>query len=400
MLKALFMRSKIHVISLVCLLLSFFSSCSNNIDWRNKTEITLHSIILKNAEWAMSQAPHTVTDFRCARSSGGIHDFYSEGDYWWPNPENPEGAYIRKDGQTNPDNFVAHRLAMIRFNKIVGALASAYLVTGNEKYVKQAFVHINAWLTDPSTKMNPDLLCAQAIKGVTTGRGIGIIDTIHLMEVAQGIICMQNASCVDKENLEAIKKWFSEYADWMTTHQNGIDEMNAHNNHGACWVMQLASFSKLTGDKDKLDFCRTRYKNVLLPEQMAEDGSFPQELARTKPYGYSLFNLDVMATICQILSTPDDNLWEYTTSKGLNMRNGIDFMYPYIEDKSCWTLPKDVMFSDNWPVAQPALVFAAKAYNEEAYFDLWKSLDLNPTEPEVERNLPVRNPLIWIHSDK
>lgn len=348
----------------------------------------------------MSQAPHTVTDFRCARSSGGIHDFYSEGDYWWPNPENPEGAYIRKDGQTNPDNFVAHRLAMIRFNKIVGALASAYLVTGNEKYVRQAFVHINAWLTDSSTKMNPDLLYAQAIKGITTGRGVGIIDTVHLMEVAQGIICMQNASCVDKENLEAIKKWFSEYADWMTTHQNGIDEMNAHNNHGACWVMQLASFSKLTGDKDKLDFCRTRYKNVLLPEQMAEDGSFPQELARTKPYGYSLFNLDVMATICQVLSTPDDNLWEYTTSKGLNMKNGIDFMYPYIEDKSSWTLPKDVMFSDNWPVAQPALVFAAKAYNEEAYFDLWKSLDLNPTEPEVERNLPVRNPLIWIHSDK
>lgn len=383
-----------------CLSLSILFSCSNNIDWTNKTEVTLHNIVIKNAEWAMAQSPQTVTSFICERSAGGIHDFYSEGDYWWPNPENIEGAYIRRDGQTNPDNFVAHRLAMIRFNKIVGSLASAYLVTGDEKYVKQAFIHINAWFTNPSTMMNPTLLYAQAIKGITTGRGVGIIDTIHLMEVAQGIICMQNASCVDKENLGVIKQWFSEYSNWMMTHPNGIEEMKAKNNHGSCWVMQLASFSKLTGDKEKLDFCSTRYKNTLLPEQMGEDGSFPLEISRTKPYGYSLFNLDVMATICQILSTPDDNLWEYATAKGLNLKNGIDFMYPYIKDKSAWTHSKDIMYWDNWPVAQPALLFAAKAYNEETYFDLWKSLDLNPTEVEVERNLPVRNPLIWFHTNK
>lgn len=373
-----------------------FLSCSNTIDWANKTEVILHHDILKNAKWAMSENPQTITDFRCDRSAGGIHDFYSEGDYWWPNSEDPDGPYIRKDGQTNPDNFVAHRLAMIRFNKIVGALASAYLVTGDEKYVKQAFVHINAWFTDSLTRMNPNLLYAQAIKGVTTGRGIGIIDTIHLMEVAQGIICMENAACVDKENLRAIKNWFSEYTNWMTTHENGIDEMNAQNNHGACWVMQLAAFAKLTEDKDKLELCRARYKNILLPQQMAEDGSFPQEIARTKPYGYSLFNLDVMTTICQILSTPDDNLWEYATSEGVNMKKGIDFMYPYIKDKTSWTYPQDVMYWDNWPVAQPSLLFAAKAYNDETYFDLWKSLDHSPAVEEVERNLPVRNPLIWL----
>lgn len=385
------------ILLFTCFLLSAFLSCSNNIDWANKTEVTLHNVIMKNAEWGMSEQPQTVTDFHCERSAGGIHDFYSEGDYWWPNPSDPEGPYIRKDGQTNPDNFVAHRLAMIRFNKIVGALASAYLVTGDEKYVKHAFVHINAWLTNPATMMNPNLLYAQAIKGITTGRGIGIIDTIHLMEVAQGIARMQDAACVDKENLKAVKKWFSEYASWITTHQNGIDEMNAQNNHGSCWVMQLAAFSKLIGDKDKLDFCKTRYKNVLLPDQMAENGSFPKEISRTKPYGYSLFNLDVIATICQILSTPDDNLWEYTTSKGLNMRKGIDFMYPFIKDKSTWTSPQDVMYWDNWPVAQPALLFAAKAYADERYFDLWKSLDHTPTMEEVERNLPVRNPLIWVN---
>ncbi len=392
------MRIKHLFIISVALCVTVLFSCSNNKDWTKKTESALNDIILKNAEWAMSQSPQTVTDFRCERSAGGIHDFYSEGDYWWPDPENPDGPYIRKDGETNPDNFVEHRLAMIRFSKVVGSLASAYLVTGNEDYVRHAFVHVTAWFSDTTTMMNPNLSYAQAIKGITTGRGIGIIDTIHLMEVAQGILRMQNADCVDKDQLQAAKKWFSDYSQWLTTSKNGIDEMNAENNHGTCWVMQLASFAKLVGDEDKLDFCKIRYKNILLPQQLAADGSFPREISRTKPYGYSLFNLDAMTTVCQILSTSDDNLWNYTTSTGLNIKQAVDFMFPYIKNKQEWTLEQDVMYWNDWPVAQPALIFAAEAYNNEAYFDLWKSLDHAPVVAEVERNLPIRNPLIWIEN--
>ena len=383
------------MVSTLCALLL---SCNAQSSWNEKTEEVLHTTVLDEAAWAMEQKPVTVTSSYCERSAGGIHDFYSEGDYWWPNPVNPDGAYIRKDVETNPGNFVDHRLAMIRFSKIVGALSSAYLVTDDEKYVQQAFTHIKAWFTDTETMMNPNLLYAQAIKGVTTGRGIGIIDTIHLMEVAQGIYRMQNAGCIDSGELEAVKNWFAQYLRWLTTHKNGIDEMNAKNNHGTCWVMQVASFAKLTGNKELLELCRTRYKNILLPDQMADNGSFPKELDRTKPYGYSLFNLDAMAAICQILSVPEDNLWSYTTIKGLNIRKGIDFMYPYTEDKSKWPYPQDIMYWDNWPVAQPAFIFAAIAYGEQSYFDLWKNLSHTTDVAEVERNLPIRNPLIWIEN--
>jgi hypothetical protein len=382
---------------LLALLGLFLSVCSGNRDLAKATRETLHSDILRNAEWAMAQQPQTVTDFRCERSAGGIHDFYSEGDYWWPNPENPDAPYIRKDGMTNPDNFVAHRLVMIRFSKIVGYLASAYIVTGKEEYVEQAFRHIRAWFTNPLTKMNPNLLYAQAIKGVVTGRGVGIIDTIHLMEVAQGILRMQKASCVDAAGLREIKAWFDEYIRWLMTHAYGIDEMNAQNNHGACWVMQVAAFARLTGNEEALEFCRLRYKNVLLPQQMAGDGSFPRELSRTKPYGYALFNLDAMATICRILSSSADNLWEYKTHDGLSIRKAIDYMYPYIKNKESWKLPPDVMYRNEWPMAQPSLIFAAHAYNSPAYFDLWRKFKHTSTVNEVERNMPVRNPIIWLN---
>lgn len=356
---------------------------------------TLREQVLSEAEWAFTQEPVTVTASIAERSAGGKHDFYSEGDYWWPDPENPEGPYIRRDGRTNPDNFVAHRLAMIRFSKIIGALTSAYKLTGDEKYVKHALLHLKAWFTDPETLMNPHLEYAQAIKGRVTGRGIGIIDTIHLMEVAQGIRVMQEAEAFDETALQGIKDWFSAYLSWLTTHPYGKDEMNAENNHGTCWVMQVASFARLTGNGELLEFCRERYKTVLLPEQMGKDGSFPLETERTKPYGYSLFNLDAMAMICQILSGPEENLWEYQMPDGRSVEKGIRFLYPYVVDKQAWPFQQDVMYWENWPVAHPFLLFGANAYDNRSWLETWKTLDHHPQVPEVVRNLPVRHPLIW-----
>jgi hypothetical protein len=246
--------------------------------YRSEIVATLKEHILKEAAWALSQKPETVTASRASRSAGGKHDFYSEGDYWWPDPKNPDGPYIQKDGESNPENFVDHRYAMIRFSKIMGALCSAYIINSDEKLVKHALRHAKAWFVDTATMMNPSLLYAQAIKGRFTGRGIGVIDAVHLIEVAQCLYKMEEAKKIDREVLASIKKWFADFTLWMTTHQYGIDEMNAENNHGTCWVMQLAVFSKFTNDRKKIDFCRDRFKNVLLPNQMADDGSFPREL--------------------------------------------------------------------------------------------------------------------------
>ena len=251
---------------------------SSDPSYKNEITATLRKQVLEEAAWALQQGPVTVTAQTSSRSAGGKHDFFSEGDYWWPNPKSVDSPYVQKDGMTNPDNFVAHRHAMIRLSKIVGALASAYKITGDEKYVVQALRHCKAWFVDTATLMNPNLLYAQAIKGRFTGRGIGIIDTIQLMEVVQGLMVMMNAKSFPSQDLAAIRNWFDQYLQWLTTHKYGIDEMNAENNHGTCWVMQVVSFAKFTGNKKVMDFCRNRYKTVLLPNQMAVDGSFPGRL--------------------------------------------------------------------------------------------------------------------------
>src|SRR5688500_14326382 len=119
---------------------------------------------LTKATWALKEQPVTVAAFVSPRSAGGRHDFYSEGDYWWPDPNNPNGPYIQRDGQTNPDNFVAHRHAMIRLSQIIGSLGSAYVMSGDDRYVAHAFFHAKAWFVDSTTMMNPSLNFAQAIQ--------------------------------------------------------------------------------------------------------------------------------------------------------------------------------------------------------------------------------------------
>lgn len=389
---------KIRYILLLCLpLLLLGWQTDTGLPVKQQVTATLKADILKEAAWALKQNPVTVTAETCPRSSGGKHDFYSEGDYWWPNPQDPNGPYIQKDGLTNPQNFVAHRLAMIRFSRIIGALASAYQITGDKKYVKQALWHLKAWFINPETMMNPNLQYAQAIKGVATGRGIGIIDTIQLMEVVQGLEAMQSSPLIDQLTLAGIKGWFSQYITWLTTHPYGKDEMNAKNNHGTCWAMQTACFAKFTGNKEVMDFCRNRFKEILLPSQIAADGSFPLELKRTKPYGYSIFNLDAMTTLCQILSDKNDNLWTYQTPDGRSIKKGIEFLHPFLKDKNAWPYAHDVMHWESWPVAQPSLVFGAAAYGNADWLNTWKKLDHAPTDEEIIRNLPVRHPLIWLN---
>ena len=74
--------------------------------------------------------------------------------------------------------------------------------------------------------------------------------------------------------------------------------------------MQVGAFARLTGNNEVLELCRNRFKTILLPNQMGKDGSSPLELARTKPYGYSLFNLDAFMTCAEILSDENHNLSE------------------------------------------------------------------------------------------
>ncbi|WP_409432022.1 alginate lyase family protein [Litorimonas sp. RW-G-Af-16] len=351
--------------------------------------------ILAKADGFLDAEVRTVTADSDPRSAGGKNDFFSQGDYWWPVEGKPDAPYEVRDGISNPDNFVAHRNSMMRLSEIVGTLATAHKMTGDTKYAEAANKHLKAWFVTPETAMTPHLLYGQAIIGRVTGRSIGIIDTMHLVDVAQGAKQIVEAGEMPAEDAAAVKEWFAAYSKWMNEHPYGIEERDWYNNHSIAWSMQIASFASLTGDETLMDITRDKFKNVYLSEMMADDGSFPKETARTKPYSYSIFVYDLMAGVAQLASTEAEDLWQYESPNGHSMKDGIEFITPYIEDKDSWPFPPDIQYWDEPNQRRAFLLFGSLAFDDCRYFELAKTLDPDPETYEVVRNMPIRSPLLW-----
>ncbi len=292
----------------------------------------------------------TITAFPTSKSPGGLHDFFSEADYFWPDPRNPQGAYISRDGLSNPDIFKDHRRAMIGLSGVHGA---------------------------------------------STGRSYGIIDSLHLVEVARATTLL-GSEALSAQEIEAVRQWFRDYLDWMITSEKGQQERHALNNHATCWALQAAEYARLVGDDSVRGDLRTWFIKTLLIEQVDKDGSFPRELARTKPYSYSIFNFDVMAGLAQSLQGQTPDLATYALPDGRGLCTVARFLYPYIKNKSIWPYAKDAQHFDALPVRSPGLLFAGLACHQPSYISLWKTLNPDPSGAEVIRNFPIRQPLLWV----
>ena len=351
--------------------------------------------ILKAAAAFVTQAPLTITAFPATRSAGGPHDFYSQADYFWPNPKDPSGPYINRDGQSNPANFDDHRKAMVRLSIQMPALTAAWLLTDDSRFAERACDHLRAWFVTAGTRMNPSLNFAQAVQGASTGRSYGIIDTLHLVEVARAAGFLTNGQLSPAETT-AVKAWFQSYLDWLNSSDPGKTERDAKNNHAVCWALQAAEYARLAGDEAARKEVYRQYREIILPDQMAQDGSFPKELARTKPYSYSIFNFDVMAGLCQSLKGLEPGPPSFQLPDGRGLSKAAEFIYPYIKDKSAWKWAKDVEHFDALPVRSPGLLFSGIAFHQQRYIDLWKTLNPDPSDKEIIRNFPIRQPLLWV----
>jgi hypothetical protein len=347
----------------------------------------------------LSEKPVTVTASTSPKMPGGPHDFFSEADYFWPNPADPTGPYVNRDGQSNPENFAGHRKAMIALSIQMPALTSAWLLTGDRRYADHAADHLRAWFIAPETRMNPNLEYSQGVHEVSTGRSYGIIDTLHLVEVARAASHLVPTVLSASEGA-GLKDWFVRYLYWMQTSEKGVAEKNTLNNHAVCWALQAAEFARLIGDQKTRDEVLTQYETIFLPNQLGQDGSFPKELVRTKPYSYSIFNFDVMAVLCQSLLEAKSDPFGFALPDGRGICKAAQFLFPYLKDKGAWPYKKDVEHFDALPVRSPGLLFAGFKCGRQEYVDLWQRLEPDPTDSEVIRNYPVRQPLLWFPRTK
>ena len=320
----------------------------------------------KQADKMMKKGPWTITSVSAPTPSGNPHDYFSEGRYWWPNPKDPNGKYIRKDGLTNPDIFRAHTKMLNQVYDAVYYLSMAAYFLGNQKYADHAAKIISVWFLNPETKMNPNLNFAQAIRGVTEGRGTGIVDMHRYSMFPEAINLLEASGKWNNKDYNSLKNWFRQFLNWLLTSKNGKHEMNSGNNHATWWAAQAMAYSIFLNDTSVYNMLIEHTKKDLIGKEIEPNGSCPREEARTRSMHYSVFNQEAFSLICTMASLRGIDIWTYSTPESGSVKKSIDYLLPYLQGKEKWQKQNIVPFEGEQPLS---LALAYLHFKNPGYWD-------------------------------
>ena len=331
-----------------------------------------------DANRAMHAGPFSVMDKQDYPPSGSKHDYLSLAPYWWPNPDTKSGLpFIRKDGQVNPDRYkVSDDREFNETRNAVHALALGYYLTGNQSYARRAVRLLRTWFLNPATRMNPNLNFAQAVPGRNTGRGTGLIDVREIPRLLDAITLLESSPALTKADKAGLRKWFTDYLKWLQNSKNGKDEADAKNNHGSWYDQQLVGIALFLGDKDLARQTAETAKTKRIALQIESDGSQPLELARTKSFSYSVFNLDALMRLAQEADHTGVNLWSYRAPNGASIRAALGYLVPFAAGKEKWT--REAINGLDPSLLTEPLLLAAIHFQDPDYLKLAAQFEKNP----------------------
>jgi hypothetical protein len=346
----------------------------------------IHSAIIRKETWTldpvkrlraeaerrMKEGPWTVTAERPGEIDIEPHDYYSEAPYWWPDPANPSGPYVRKDGQTNPNRFTANKNALNAMTDAVFTLGAAGYLLDEPRYAQRAARVIRVWFIDPRTRMNPNLDYSQAIHGRTEGRGAGIIDGRAFIRAIQGMEFLAQTGQWDSKDQLAVRKWFEEYLHWLTHSDDGQDEKRSGNNHASWWTAQVAAVSSFVDNHVEMQTAFNYYRDHIFATQVRADGSAPREEARTRGLWYSAFNLEAYVTTCRIAQLHGVDLWGVRTKSGATLSTVLDYLEPFFSDPRKWNKEQINDFSND---GLYFIAFAGMGLNKPVEVALFRKLE-------------------------
>jgi hypothetical protein len=332
----------------------------------------------QEADKALRAQPMTVTSKSMTPPSGDLHDYMSMGRYWWPNPATANHLpYVRHDGESNPEieKITDHR-ALTETAENSRALALGWYLTGDERYAQHATLLLRTFFLDPKTAMNPNLEFAQAVPGVNTGRGAGVLDARGFAMVVDAAGMLQGSKAWTADDQAGLTRWFAAYYNWLTTSKHGRQELAEPNNHGSWAAVQAAAIAQFLGKTDDVRRIAEQVRDERIPSQFDAQGMQKYELVRTNSFSYSAFNLQALTELASIVAPTGIDLYQPVKPGAPGILTGIDALLPY-DAQHKW--PHQQISKGKEDSLCPALMAAAAHTHDAKYAEAQKRFGCAPT---------------------
>lgn len=291
--------------------------------------------LCREADKMLGQPPVSVMMKDKVAASGDKHDYLSQARYVWPDPTKPDGLpYVHRDGVTNPEIERLDRPRLGQMSHRVVTLTLAWYFSGKEQYAQEAARQLRAWFLNRATRMNPNLNYAQVVPGVNQGKGrcYGLIDSYSFVEMLDAVQLLEQSRAWTAADSRRLKRWFRNFAQWMTTSPQGREEDATGNNHSIAYDAQLIAFSLYAGRGEDARRILGQFAERRLRPQIQPDGSQPHELRRTLAYHYSWYNLNHIIDILLMARHRGVDIGEEELCF-----KALDFLCPYVgQDRSSW----------------------------------------------------------------
>lgn len=295
--------------------------------------LNAYQTLLKKADQLLSMQNPTVMDKTILPPSGNKHDYLSISRYWWPNPETADGLpWIRKDGETNPETQTdaVDRKRLGAMTHAVKSLSHAFFFSEDERYAQKAASILKSWFLDTATCMNPHLEFAQSVPGYSKGRSSGILDGRSIASVVpEAMTILSKSSHWAQDDTTELIQWLSEYLKWLTLSELGNKENKQKNNHGSWYKYQVAALAMHLGN-DSLAKETVASAQESLSNQLDTEGKQLHELARTRSFFYSCFNLEALTSIALVGDCVGMDMWNYTSADNKSLLLAFNYLSPFI----------------------------------------------------------------------
>lgn len=297
------------------------------------------ALMLQMADSLIEIKPPSVIDDAYSPANINPHDYVSYAPYWWPNPSTEDGLpYVRRDGEINQE--MRERGDDKAFTKMANAvhlLSLAYFYTNKERYAIKAVQFIDVWFLDAATYMTPNAQKGQIILGrKDVGRRAGINELRFLSNVIDGIKILEKSGVWTTERDVKIKKWFTEYFEWLQKSDHGEKEKNRPNNHGTWYDVQFVSIAIYLKQNEVAKKHIVNYSYSRINNQIKTDGKQPLEVTRGRSLHYSLYNVRAFFALAAYANQLGENLWNYQSRSKSSIKAAFDYLTPFIGNQANW----------------------------------------------------------------